>query len=277
VPTVPLCRFCIPMAAALCLLGSLTATAKPRGAVCMVGADGTLGSTLFFFQSNVRTFASPEVKTRVVQSESLRALLAIENCPATAEEFFSGNRETAQSWIAALPTILQPYVPGRLTPDIVSTIIQRVPCSRGTPLLCSLREELKKLAAEASGRNPPPPAAGHPCTDLAPLILENALPYFSEDLRDLAFDLTRDLAFIGAVCPDQLFGFMHTHPEDFDLWLGWLEGAIFDVDPSAVPLVKEYRLALIAAVKRSTRSNEYEAEKRRALDRLGNTPVVPIN
>jgi len=265
------------MAIALCLLGSLTATAKPRSAVCTVGADGTLGSTLFEFQSNVRTFASPDVKVRVVQSESLRVLLAIESCPLTAEKFFSGDRETAQSWIAALPTILQPYVPDRLTPEMLSGILQRVPCGRGTPLLCSLRQGLKKLAAGASGQNPPPSATGHPCTDLAPLILDDALPYFSDDVRDISDIVTGDLAFLLAICPDQLFGFMHAHPEEFEFWLSWLQGDIFDVDPSAVPLVKEYRLALIATVERSRRSNEFDAEKLKTLDRLRNTPVRAIH
>ncbi len=272
---VPLSRFCIPMPIALCLLGSLTATARPHEAVC-IGANGTLGSTLSFFQSNVRTFASPEVKVRVVQSESLRALLAIESCPLTAEKYLSEYRDTTQSWTAALPNILQPYVPDRLTPNRVSAILQRVPCGRGTPLLCSLRQELTKLAGGASGQNPPPSAAGHPCTDLAPLILDDALPYFSEDLRDLSSVVTGGLAFLGAVCPDQFFSFMRAHQEDFDLWLRWLRGAIFDVDPSAVPGVKEYRLALIAAIERSRRSNQYDAEKLKTLDRLRNTPVEAI-
>lgn len=229
--------------------------------LCTWGGYSALHEAVAVFDYPPKALGGAGQKTVVVRHATLRALLAVERCPQTAEQAFSENPKSTEQWIAAILQILEPYFPKELTRVNVGELAQGIACSANTPSVCEIRRQLLGLSRGASHTKTP----SDTCIALGPTLMREAVA----DLKDSGGDFvaaTSDLAFLLSFCPDSFFAYMHDHRGELEPWLIGLQNDLFWGDPKDESLLKAYRAALIDFVEH--RSTGYAAEKNQVLQRL---------
>jgi hypothetical protein len=203
----------------------------------------------------------PERKSLHVRHATLRALLAVERCPKTAERTFSGDPKLTERWTSAILQILEPYSSKEQTRAALGGLAQRMTCSARTPFVCKVREQLLTLSTGTSQTN----GRLNICITLGSILMKEAAEDFNNRSGDFITP-TDDLAFILAFCPDDFLAYMHEHRAVLDDWCAEAQKILFWGDREYKALLKSYRAALIDFVEH--RPTEYTAEKERILQCL---------
>lgn len=215
---------------------------------------------------NLSKFSKEDQDTLSVQHATLRAILAVELCPVTAEKVFSENPNVSEGWMSSILKTLGPYFPSPLTPTDLSGVAQKINCSSDMHFVCEIRKILLSQSKAATGKNGPKDF----CASLGPTVMSEASAEFENSSGDFLTPMD-NLAFLLYSCPDSFFAYMHEHPKEITDWLNTAKESLFWGDPKDLPLLKSDRSSLINFVEQ--RPTAYPTEKKEILQGLRSSLV----
>ena len=229
--------------------------------ICACEGSSTANEAIAVLHDSPAAVGGIERESLHVRHATLRALLAVEHCPKTAERTFSQNPKSTEHWIAAIIQILEPYSREEQTRADLGELAQQIDCSARTPFVCKVREQLLTLSTGTSQTN----RRSNTCITLGPILMKEAAEDFISRSGD-SISPTDDLAFILEFCPDSFFAYMHEHRAVLDDWCVEVQRFLFWGNPEDKALLKSYRATLIDFVEH--RPTRYTAEKEQILQCL---------